>query len=307
MPYSNDPDAERSDAAPALGCQSMSRRTFLQASLGAVGVAAMSTVTQTAAAAASSVVSTIGPQPIGLQLYTVRDLMDRNLEYTLQQVAAIGYREVEFDRLFDNSPTKVARSMTKAGLTSPSSHVGLARLRAGLQAVADQAQTLGNTFVTCPSVDAPDLTSADAWRRTAAEFNRFGESLQRVGLKFAYHNHDTDFRPLPGGELGYDILLAECDPKLVRMELDLYWISKAGRDPLAYFAKWPGRFPMLHMKDMTGSGAMANVGQGRIDWGRILDKRREAGVEHFFVERDNPSSPIEDIRASYAYMARLGL
>ena len=86
-----------------------------------------------------------------------------------------------------------------------------------------------------------------------------------------------------------------------------YWITKAGRDPVAYFAKWPGRFPLVHMKDMTGSGAMANVGQGSIDWGRILAKRREAGVEHFYVERDNPSSPIDDIRASYAYMSRLGL
>lgn len=249
----------------------------------------------------------LAPQPIGLQLYTIRDQMDSNFDYALRQVAEIGYREVEFAGLFDKSPKKVAQIMGKLGLTSPSSHFAHARLRSSLSAVVDEAQALGNEFVVCPSIDARDLTNADAWRRIAAEFNKFGDSLQRVGLKFAFHNHDVEFRPLPTGELGYDILLAECDPKFVKMELDLYWITKAGRDPVAYFAKWPGRFPLVHMKDMTGSGAMANVGQGSIDWGRILAKRREAGVEHFYVERDNPSSPIDDIRASYAYMSKLGL
>jgi sugar phosphate isomerase/epimerase len=91
------------------------------------------------------------------------------------------------------------------------------------------------------------------------------------------------------------------------MELDLFWITKAGRDPLTYFAKWPGRFPSVHVKDMAGNGTMTNVGQGHIDWMRIFEKRREAGIEHFFVEHDNPKTPIEDITVSYRYMARLGL
>ena len=128
-----------------------------------------------------------------------------------------------------------------------------------------------------------------------------------MGLRLAYHNHDNAFHPLPRGDIPYDILLAECDPKFVKMELDLYWITKAGRDPLEYFAKWPGRFPLVHVKDMAGNGAITAVGQGRIDWPRIFEKRREAGVEHFFVEYDDPRAPIEDIRVSYDYMKRLDL
>jgi sugar phosphate isomerase/epimerase len=248
-----------------------------------------------------------GPTPIGLQLYTVRDLMQRDVERTLQSVAAIGYREVEFAGLFDKEPKKVASMLRKIGLTSPASHIPLERLRSNLQGVVDEAQALGNTYVVCPWIDAAQRRDADGWRRIATDFNRIGTSLQRVGLRFAYHNHDFEFQPLAGGEIGYDILLAECDPKQVRMELDLFWITKGGRDPLAYFAKWPGRFPLVHVKDMAGGGAMTNVGQGHIDWGRIFAKRREAGIEHFFVEHDNPKDPLNDIKASYDFMSRLGL
>jgi sugar phosphate isomerase/epimerase len=247
------------------------------------------------------------PQPIGLQLYTVRDLMQRDVEYTLRQVAGIGYREVEFAGLFDKEPKKVAGWLKKYGLTSPSSHIPLDRLTKNLQGVVDEVKTLGNDYVVCPWIDAPLRTDADAWRRIAATFNRVGDSLQRVGLRFAYHNHDFEFQPLAKGEIGYDILLAECDPKFVKMEMDLYWITKGGRDPLTYFAKWPNRFPLVHVKDMTGNGAITNVGQGRIDWSRIFAKRREAGIEHFFVENDSPMSPIDDIRISYEYLSRLGL
>lgn len=248
-----------------------------------------------------------GPTPIGLQLYTVRDLMQRDVERTLQSVAAIGYREVEFAGLFDKEPKKVALMLRKIGLTSPASHIPLERLRSNLQGVVEEAQALGNTYVVCPWVDAAQRRDVDGWRRIAADFNRIGDSLQRVGLRFAYHNHDFEFQPLAGGEIGYDILLAECDPKQVRMELDLFWITKGGRDPLAYFAKWPGRFPLVHVKDMAGGGAMTNVGQGHIDWGRIFAKRREAGIEHFFVEHDNPKDPLNDIKVSYDFMSRLGL
>ncbi|HUQ82155.1 MAG TPA: hypothetical protein VM076_13480, partial [Gemmatimonadaceae bacterium] len=97
-----------------------------------------------------------------------------------------------------------------------------------------------------------------------------------------------------------------CDARYVKMELDLYWIAKAGQDAVAYFAKAPGRFPLVHVKDMAGNGAMANVGQGHIDWGKIFAKRRDAGIEHFFVERDDAKS-IDDVKISYDYLARLGL
>lgn len=277
------------------------RRDFLTA-IGA-GVSAMALP----GIAESRVSHRLSPQPIGLELYTVRDLMQRDVEYTLRQVAAIGYREVEFAGLFGKEPKKVRGMLDKLGLTSPSSHISLDRLSANLQGVVDEVQALGNDYVVCPSVDAALRRDADGWRRVAATFNRIGDSLQRVGLRFGYHNHDVEFQPLPGAQIGYDILLAETDPKFVKMELDLYWITKGGRDPLTYFAKWPNRFPLVHVKDMAGNGSMTNVGQGHIDWPRIFAKRREAGIEHFFVEHDSPTSPMDDIRVSYEYMQRLGL
>jgi sugar phosphate isomerase/epimerase len=240
-------------------------------------------------------------------LYTVRDLMQRDVEYTLRQVAGIGYKEVEFAGLFDKKPDKVADWLRKYGLTSPSSHIALERLDASLQQVVDEAQALGNSHVVCPSVDSALSKTADGWRKVAADFNRIGESLRRVGLTFAFHNHDTEFQPLPSGEIAYDILLDACDPRFVKMEMDLFWITKGGKDPLTYFEKWPGRFPLVHVKDMAGAGTMTNVGQGHIDWTRIFAKRREAGIEHFFVEHDSPMSPLADIKVSYVYMVRLGL
>jgi sugar phosphate isomerase/epimerase len=281
---------------PAIG-----RRAFLATACAGLGTAAVGR-----AAGGSSLLAQ-SRQPIGLQLYTVRDLMDRDVEYTLRQVAAVGYREVEFAGLFDEEPRKVASMLQKVGLTSPASHISLARLRSNLSAVVDEAQALGNRYVVCPSIDAGLRRDADGWRRIAADFDRIGESLQRVGLRFAYHNHDYEFKPLPGGEIGFDLLVAGTDPRFVKIEMDLFWITKGGRDPLEYFARWPNRFPMVHVKDMTGGGTMTNVGQGHIDWGRIFAKRREAGIEHFFVEHDSPRSPMADIQASFDYMVRLGL
>jgi sugar phosphate isomerase/epimerase len=285
----------------ALGSQRVTRRSFLYAAAASAAAGAMPRTL------AGTVPKAEAPQPIGLQLYTIRDIASGNLEYALRLAAEIGYREVEFAGLFDTDLTKLGRWLKKYSLTAPATHIPIDRLKLNLKSVVDEAQALGTEYVVCPWVDAQARRDADAWRRVAADFNRIAESLQRVGLRFAYHNHDFEFQPLPGGEIGYDILLAESDPKLVKMELDLFWITKARRDPLTYFAKWPGRFPSVHVKDMTGNGTMTNVGQGHIDWMRIFEKRREAGIEHFFVEHDNPKTPIEDIRVSYRYMSRLGL
>ena len=282
----------------SLGARRVTRRTFLRTT--ALGLAA-------GGPAAHRVLHGAAAQPIGLQLYTLRDIADGNFEFALRIASEAGYREVEFAGMFDNDLSKVVKWLGKYRLTAPATHISLDRLKANLKGVVDEAQKLGIRYVVCPGVDAGLRRDADGWRRVAADFNRVADSLQRVGLRFAYHNHDYEFTPLPTGELGYDILLAECDPKLVKMELDLFWITKGGRDPLTYFAKWPGRFPLVHVKDMAGNGVMTNVGQGHIDWPRIFAKRREAGIEHFFVEHDNPKSPVDDIAVSYRYMARLDL
>ena len=277
------------------------RRGFLHT---AAATAALAMVPRALEGATSHVGA---PQPIGLQLYTVRDIADGNFEYALRLASNAGYREVEFAGLFRNDLSKIKKWLQKYSLSAPATHIDLKRLRTNLKGVVDEAQALDTKYIVCAWIDGAERIDAAGYRRVAADFNRIADSLQRVGLRFAYHNHDYEFKPLPDGQIGYDVLLAECDPRLVRMEMDLFWITKGGGDPLKYFAKWPGRFPMVHVKDMAGSGKMVNVGQGHIDWMRIFEKRREAGIEHFFVEHDNPTSPIDDIAVSFRYMQRLGL
>jgi sugar phosphate isomerase/epimerase len=302
------PEGRHSDAptasSDALGAV-LSRRGFL-------GVAAASVAAAIIPSSAESLVPSPqsppgSPQRIGLQLYTVRDLMQKDVQGTLRQVAGVGYREVEFAGLFDKKATTVAKWLKENQLTSPSSHIPIDRLRNNIQGVVDECRTLGNSIIVCPYLDEKERKTADDWHRLAADFNKFGDQVKRAGMQFAYHNHDFEFAKLPTGEMGYDILCKECDPKNVKLEMDLYWITKGGQDPLAYFAKYPGRFPLVHVKDMSGSGQIVNVGEGRIDWSRIFAKRREAGIEHFYVERDNPTNPIADITVSYGYLAKLGL
>ena len=289
----------------ALGVPRLSRRDFLGAA--AVGTAALAVPRAAEALIPSSLLRSSAPQPIGIQLYTVRDLMQKDVQGTLKQIAGIGYREVEFAGLFAKKPETVAKWLTEDKLTSPSSHIPLDRLKSNLQGVVDETRTLGNTIVVCPWIDQTMRKTADDWHTIAGDLNKAGEGLKRAGLQLAYHNHDFEFVKLPSGEMAYDILLTDCDPKLVKMEMDLFWITKGGQDPLAYFAKWPGRFPCVHVKDMTGKGDMVNVGEGTIDWAKIFAKRREAGIEHFFVEHDNPKSPLADVKVSYTYLARMGL
>jgi len=127
-----------------------------------------------------------------------------------------------------------------------------------------------------------------------------------AGIQFAYHNHDFEFPKLEG-QVPYDVLLQNTDPKLVQLEIDLYWITKAGQDPLAYFARWPGRIPLVHVKDSAGppEHKMVDVGQGKIDWKRIFAKRDQAGIKHAIVEHDQPPQPFEDIATSARYLKSL--
>ncbi len=139
-------------------------------------------------------------------------------------------------------------------------------------------------------------------RGTAQDARR----LEDAGIQFAYHNHDFEFPKLEG-QVPYDVLLQSTDPKLVQLEINLYWITKAGQDPLAYFARWPGRIPLVHVKDSAGppEHKMVDVGQGTIDWKRIFAKRDQAGIKHAFVEHDQPPQPFEDIATSARYLKAL--
>ena len=241
---------------------------------------------------------------IGLQLYTVRRAMQADVEATLARVAATGYTEVEFAGYFGKSPGEVRAILDRHGLAAPAAHVSMAADQ--WRAALDAAPVIGHRYLVVAWIPAEQRQTLDAYKRMAQDFNRLAAEARAAGLQFAYHNHDFEFQPFDG-KLPYDVLLAETDPKLVQMEMDLYWITKGGQDPLAYFARYPGRFPMVHVKDSAGAPEhrMVDVGAGTIDFRKIFARRKQAGIRHFFVEHDEPADAFASIRASYEYLKRL--
>ena len=298
----------------------MQRRAFLATlgSLTTVGAAAACASHSKNAAATSAMpsrppVPRIGP--VGLQLYTVRTQMEKDMPGTIAQVAAIGYRELEFAGYFGRTPAEVRALLARNGLTSPSTHIPIDLLNAGTaswQKALDDANEIGHQWVTIPWL-APEARpkTADGWRRLAATLSRGAEQAHSSGLRFAYHNHDFEFVTVPGdggaGVLPYELLLRETDPTRVGFEMDVYWVTKAGQDPISLMARFPGRFHMLHLKDATPKPAQnfTEVGHGTINWPAVLAARGQAGVEHVFVEQDESPDPMASIRTSYEYLASL--
>jgi sugar phosphate isomerase/epimerase len=277
----------------------MNRRRFLQRT--AVGLSALGLPRRLVGAPRYTHLDRIG-----VQLYTVRDAVQRDLEGTLARVAAIGYQEVEFAGYAGRTAAQVRDAVRRAGLSAPAAHVPLAALGQGWDRVLDDARTVGHRYLVMPWLDEKDRPNLDAYRRIADRLNRAGEAASRAGLRFAYHNHAFEFARMEN-RLPYDVLLEATDPAHVLFELDLYWITKGGQDPLAYFARSPGRFPLVHVKDSAGppEHQMADVGAGTIEWARIFAHRKQAGIEHFFVERDDPPDPFASIAASHAYLSDL--
>jgi len=261
---------------------------------------------------------------VGLQLYTVRDLMKKDFEGTIAKVAQVGYKEVEFAGYFGESPADVRKILDTNKLASPSEHVPYDTVEKKWPETLEAAHTIGQEFIVCPWIEVSQRKEADGWKRAAELFNHAGEAAQKAGIQFAYHNHAFEFEPSEalGSKLPYDFLLAETDPKLVKMEMDLCWITVGGHDPLEYFNRYPGRFPLVHVKDWTTRGPggndyggatgaskkpghMTDVGQGEIDFKRVFAQSGKAGIQHYFVENDEPKSPFDDLKISYDYLATL--
>jgi sugar phosphate isomerase/epimerase len=242
--------------------------------------------------------------PLGLQLYTVRDLMAEDLVATLELVASIGYREVEFAGYFDTPPADVRRHLEAVGLRAPAAHVGYAEFAANVNAVIEHAAAVGHDFVVVPSVPGEERGTLDDYLRHADNFNRWSEASRDAGLRFAYHNHDFEFAEIDG-KLPYDLLLAETDPTRVEMELDLAWARAGNADALKYFEAWPGRFPLCHIKDLDQNGEEADVGDGDVEFQRIFAGAKQAGLQHGFVERDHPADARESIRRNFEAISAL--
>jgi sugar phosphate isomerase/epimerase len=257
-------------------------------------------------------------EKLGVQLYTVRDLMAKDFEGTLAKVAALGYKEVEFAGYYKQSPQDVKAVLSRHGLTCPSTHIDYASLGDGFPAVVEASATIGHRYIVNPFLDEEMRKQPDVWQRVAATFNRAGEISKKAQIQFAYHNHHFEFVPVRG-QMPYDVLLKECDPDLVKMELDLCWITVARQDPLTYFKRYPGRFPLVHVKGLRKvpdapapapfDQAIPNItdvgSSDIIDWKRIFAASQQAGIRHYFVEHDQPASPLESLQTSARYLSAL--
>src|SRR5260370_781090 len=294
--------------------RSMNRRTFIGTSIAATVAAARPAWPSAAHHIA----------PIGLQLYTVRELMKTDFDGTIAKVAQVGYKEVEFAGYFGKTPQEVRATLEKNSLAAPSAHFGYDVVEQKWSETLDTAHTIGHKFVVCPWIDVKQRAEPDGWKRAAELFNRAGEAAQKAGIQFAYHNHAFEFEPSEalGSKLPYDFLLAETDPKLVKMEMDLCWITVGGHDPFEYFNRYPGHFALVHAKDWTTRGPGGNdyggatgaaskpghivdAGQGEVDFKRVFAQSGKAGIQHYFVENDEPKSPFDDLKISYDYLAKL--
>ena len=277
------------------------RRNFLAT----LGVAALGIASRDAAAT-----EILAPSKkikrVGVQLYTVRDMMKADLPGTLARVAGIGYKEVEFAGYFGRTPAQIRELLKRNKLSSPSSHLPFESLQSGWQKQLDDAKAVGHEWVTIAWIPEEKRRTLDDWKSHAAAFNRAGEQAKAAGLRFAYHNHDFEIRPVEGTR-PLDLLLSSTDPKLVDFELDLYWVVFGGGSPLDFFNRYPKRFKMVHVKDSAGppDNKMVDVGQGKIDFRSIFAQSEKAGIKHYFVEHDQPADPIATLRNSYNYLHAL--
>ncbi len=256
---------------------------------------------------------------LGLQLYTVRDEI-KDLNNTLKQIAAAGYTNIEMygynKRMFFGNTVKQMADMLKANkLKTVSGHYGLSDMLHdkdynwdSWKYLLEDAKILGQKYVTIPYLDDKHRTDDD-FKRVAERLQKGGELSKAAGLTTAYHNHNFEFEKAADGKTKYEILLDNTDPKLVKFEMDIYWVANAGEDPVKWFKKYPGRFAMWHIKDMEASAAGApkgqtcEVGKGVIDWKTIFKSQSLAGLDYAFVEQEQYRHPVfECIKTSADYM-----
>jgi sugar phosphate isomerase/epimerase len=285
------------------------RRGFIKTSAaGALGVMALGSMGCAAAAKKN--------EGIGLQLYSIRDAMDADVPGSLKKVADLGYKYLELasysdGKFYGYEPGEFKKMVADLGMEILSSHTQVEAAGITLdnaKIMADAHVILGVKYCIQPWIEEVDR-NIESYKRMIGDWNEVGEIMKGVGIQFGYHNHNFEFANINGIVPYYDIFLPEMDPDLITMELDLYWATKAGQDPVEMFKKYPGRFQLFHMKDMYTETApyfevikddIAPVGAGLIDFKRILAARKEAGMKYMFVEDDNQGNgkPFEGIKTS---------
>lgn len=254
--------------------------------------------------------------PVGVQLYTLREDIAKDAKGTIQKLAGLGYKEVETfgykdGKYFNMTAPEFSQFLKSVGLTSPSGHYmpGGFFLKEGWEEkwrpLLGDAKLIGQSYVVVPYLEEGDR-KAESYKKLTVQLNKAGELAKAAGLQLAYHNHDFEFKDL-GGQTGFNMLLKETDPNLVKMELDIYWAVKAGYSPIDLFRASPGRYVMWHVKDMdkTERKYFTEVGNGVINFKPIFANAKLSGMKHFFVEQDVcPGPPIDSVTKSIVYIQK---
>src|SRR5688572_10017739 len=282
----------------AGGVEMLSRRSFL-VSAGAGLSAAM--INRVALASHHG----HGPVPLGIQLWTVKDEAAKDLEGTLRKVYAAGFREIEFAGYYGKTPAEIGKLMHDIGFSLVSTHAGASDIAKNGDKILADAKALGLKYVVASSpgvspekeklpweerMKAVDLTD---WKWNADLFNKFGRQVKDAGLEFGYHNHSAEFKKF-GDVTAFDYLFGNTDPDLVKIQLDVGWVTVAGHDPIAILEKYKGRVVSLHVKDVGKRGADGKdpasvaLGEGITDWKKVLGKAHATGVKHYFYEQEEP-------------------
>ena len=253
--------------------------------------------------------------PVGLQLYSVRNLLPKDFEGTLHQLAAAGYKEVEAAGYFDKTAADFGNSLEKAGLKCVSTHHQLVQLKTQFDQLIQYGQALGLEYIICSWAGVHrdptrkgDL-NLDDWRYVADQFNAIGEKVKAAGMTFGYHNHTIEFGT-ENGVVFFDELLKRTDPNVVKFEMDCGWVVGGGHNPVEYLSKFPERFPLLHVKDMVKEpdGKLRNVvmGKGFIDYKPIF--RAATGLKHYFIEQEEfEGDPMTELREDADFMKKLDI
>ncbi|MFZ3216678.1 MAG: sugar phosphate isomerase/epimerase [Candidatus Acidiferrales bacterium] len=252
-------------------------------------------------------------RPLGVQLYTVRDQAERDLPAVLAAIRKIGYLEVEtYWNVYSHPAVELRRMITDHGLRVPSGHFDYD----GLEAKIDYAKTLGVSYMVCPMLPESMWGSLDGFKQAADQFNIWAEKVHQAGMKFGFHNHNYEFRRF-GDTTGFAALMTRTDPKLVCIEMDCYWITQAGRDPVQMFKQYGSRIQLVHLKDRkpgfpttqvkdAAAEHFTEVGAGTIDWKAVFHAADANGVKHFFVERDSGDLPaMESLQVSFKNLQSL--
>jgi len=260
---------------------------------------------------------------IGLQLYTVRDAMQKDPSATLAQVSKIGYNSVEgatytgSQKFYGMEAAGFSRVLKQNGLVMPSSHYRLGEEKTNGETVkgtlmtdwdkaVDDAAAVGVKYMVCAYLSDSERGGLDHYKKVAEQLNKAGGRCKKSGIQLCYHNHNFEFVK-QDNKFPYDVLLDDTDKNLVKMEMDIYWVTKANQDPIALINKHPGRFPLWHVKDMdkTAEHSFAEVGNGSIDFKKIFKYADKAGLKYFFVEQDKtPGDPMNSITQSISYIKK---